>query len=332
MSLTATPNGGEAAIGSTTGPADSGVTTTPFSACLHPAPGLASPPAARPAQASTMAAARAEDITALLTWLGGVARPETAETPTARPEENTDSATVMADDPLPTPTLSMGPLPTPPALLPATITATAVTAGETDASLPMSMPLPRAAQGADAVAAPGVEISSALSADPPSPPLMPVVPTVVTPPVQPASATPLPLSPPPVMLQQPQWPEQLGEHIQWRLADGVQEARIEVHPPALGPIEVQLQLDDGSLKVHLSASHAETRALLQGELPRLREVLQQSGLTLAEAAVGRDPGRSPPPPPPRSARRGETGVSESGEVGDTSSTWLRRRGLIDDYA
>ena len=150
-------------------------------------------------------------------------------------------------------------------------------------------------------------------------------------------ATPPPASPP-LAMDTPDWPQRLGEQIQWRLGEGIQEARIEITPRELGLVDVRLSMDDGGLRVHLSAAHAQTRELLQSELPRLREWLQQGGVQLADAQVGREaPGqRSHAEQGQAQQGRSQGGLnsdeSESSSAATTTQVWRQRRGLLDDYA
>lgn len=155
------------------------------------------------------------------------------------------------------------------------------------------------------------------------------MPAFALPPPAPATAVaPLP-APLPVALDRPGWAEPFAEQIHWRVSEGLSEARIEVSPRDLGAVQVQLSLDDGQLRVHLTAEQAATRELLQTELPRLKQLLQQGGLQLADAQVGQDAsrftGRSPSPS--RSSPQGG-----EAEAPAAVTVWSRRRGLVDDYA
>lgn len=142
----------------------------------------------------------------------------------------------------------------------------------------------------------------------------------------------------PLAMDNADWPQQLGEQIRWRLGEGIQEARIEINPRELGAVDVRLSMDDNGLRVHLSAEQAKTRELLQSELPRLRESLQQSGVQLADAQVGREaPGRE------GARQHGAHGAFKSehsnGQGRDDDDArvvhvggWRTRVGLLDDYA
>lgn len=173
------------------------------------------------------------------------------------------------------------------------------------------------AQPQDAVAAPATTSASA------------AVPVFALSQPAPATAATPPPAPLPIALDRPGWAEPFAEQIHWRVSEGLSEARIEISPRDLGAVQVQLSLDDGQLRVHLTAEQAATRELLQTELPRLKQLLQQGGLQLADAQVGQDAsrfaGRSPSPSR-FSPQGGET------EAPTAVTGWSRRRGLVDDYA
>ncbi|MES2683678.1 MAG: flagellar hook-length control protein FliK [Pseudomonadota bacterium] len=136
-------------------------------------------------------------------------------------------------------------------------------------------------------------------------------------------------------MDQPEWPERLGEVIQWRLGEGLKEARIEIHPRELGAVDIRLSMDERGLSVQLNAAQASTRDLLQQELPRLRESLQQGGVLLADAQVGRE-GAGQQQSPARTSQ-GSFGqrardADEAAEAAPVTTAWRLRRGLLDDYA
>lgn len=191
----------------------------------------------------------------------------------------------------------------------------------------------------EALAAGNPEASTALAATAPTPtaPLTTMVaaaPLAAAAPSAPAAA----LTPVPVAMDRGDWPQQLGEQIQWRLGVGIQEARIEISPRELGAVDVRLSIDDNGLRVHLSAAQAQTRELLLAELPRLREALQQGGLQLSDAQVGREaPGRQSEQQSSHqrvlgSALDGRPDEGESATVTTLAGGWRARRGLLDDYA
>ncbi|MDP3858028.1 MAG: flagellar hook-length control protein FliK [Stagnimonas sp.] len=149
-----------------------------------------------------------------------------------------------------------------------------------------------------------------------------------------AIATPVPTSPPappPLDTRCNDWPEQLGERIRWQLGDGVQEARIELAPAGLGALELRVQVEAGQVQLHIGAAQAATRELLNEALPRLRELLGDSGLSLGQTSVfdqqERTPARSAPGWPGRAS---SAFVEDDGPLAWTPVR--AGRGLFDHYA
>lgn len=81
----------------------------------------------------------------------------------------------------------------------------------------------------------------------------------------------------------PQWASQLNSNIKLMINSQLQEAKIAVDPPELGPINVRISLQQNEVQVHFSAQHAQTRDALEYALPRLRDMLDASGFSLADA-------------------------------------------------
>lgn len=83
----------------------------------------------------------------------------------------------------------------------------------------------------------------------------------------------------------PQFSQELGERLLWLVREGVHEARLQLNPRELGPIEVRIGVSDGAAQLSFSAQHAGTAAAVQQSLPQLRELLAQQGLQLGQADV-----------------------------------------------
>lgn len=78
----------------------------------------------------------------------------------------------------------------------------------------------------------------------------------------------------------------LGQRLAWMVNQGVQDARVRVHPEHLGPIDIRLRLEGDTAQLTLTASHSVTREALEQALPRLREQLGETGVQLTQANVG----------------------------------------------
>jgi len=65
----------------------------------------------------------------------------------------------------------------------------------------------------------------------------------------------------------------------------LKQAEIRLTPAELGPLRVQVSVDDGAAHVTFHAQHAVTREALEQAMPRLREMLAENGLSLGQADV-----------------------------------------------
>lgn len=82
------------------------------------------------------------------------------------------------------------------------------------------------------------------------------------------------------------WGEQIGQRVLLMTANQLKTAEIRLTPAELGPLRVQVSLDDGATNVSFHAQHAVTREAIEQALPRLREMLAENGLSLGQADVG----------------------------------------------
>ncbi len=81
------------------------------------------------------------------------------------------------------------------------------------------------------------------------------------------------------------WEKSIGERLTWMAQNKVSNAKLQLKPVDLGPIEVRVSVLDDVASVSFVAHHATTRDALDNSLPRLREMFNESGLNLAEADV-----------------------------------------------
>ena len=95
------------------------------------------------------------------------------------------------------------------------------------------------------------------------------------------------------------------EQVVWMAAQrqGISQATLRLHPAQLGQVEIQLAVRGKDTHVAISVQGAGMRESVEALLPRLRDQLEQQGMTLAEANVSdsqaRDSGarRRPVPMP-----------------------------------
>lgn len=84
----------------------------------------------------------------------------------------------------------------------------------------------------------------------------------------------------------PQWGQALAQRVLWMVGQEKQTAELRLNPAHLGPVEVKLTLQHDQASVSLLASNAAVREALEQALPRLRDMLGQQDIQLAQVDVG----------------------------------------------
>jgi flagellar hook-length control protein FliK len=83
----------------------------------------------------------------------------------------------------------------------------------------------------------------------------------------------------------PAWDNQVGQKVIWMVGGEDQSATLELNPPDLGPVQVVLNVSNDLASVTFSAQQLEVRQALENALPRLREMMSESGIALGDAFV-----------------------------------------------
>ena len=83
----------------------------------------------------------------------------------------------------------------------------------------------------------------------------------------------------------PAWDQALGQKIVWMAHGGEQSASLTMNPPDLGPMQVVLSVSNNQATVDFMAAQPEVRQALEAALPRLRDMMSESGIQLGQANV-----------------------------------------------
>ena len=83
----------------------------------------------------------------------------------------------------------------------------------------------------------------------------------------------------------PQFSDEVGEQVRVFVNNGLQEARLQLTPADLGRVQITINTEGDNARVVFVAETAAARDLLDQSMPRLREMLQQSGIQLAQGDV-----------------------------------------------
>lgn len=81
------------------------------------------------------------------------------------------------------------------------------------------------------------------------------------------------------------WNDALGDRVLWMAGNKIQNAEIRLNPADLGPLRVQISVDDGTATINFHAHHSLTRDAIEQALPRLRDMLGDQGLSLGNTSV-----------------------------------------------
>jgi len=140
-----------------------------------------------------------------------------------------------------------------------------------------------------------------------------------------------------------QWENQVGQKIVYMVGSEEQTASLTLNPPDLGPLQVVLSVSNDQTSVTFSSNQEEVRHALEDALPRLREMMSESGIALGNASVnagmpdgrqqeqaaqsGRGFGRG-------NGRSNETvgGATDSAARPVTRTVSIGNRGMVDTFA
>lgn len=87
-------------------------------------------------------------------------------------------------------------------------------------------------------------------------------------------------------LDDPRWPQALGQHMVRLGGQGNGTAELDLNPPHLGPLKVVLNIVNDQAQAQFVSPHPAVRAAVEAALPQLRTALAESGIHLGQSSVG----------------------------------------------
>jgi len=81
------------------------------------------------------------------------------------------------------------------------------------------------------------------------------------------------------------WGNAFQDRVLWMTGRGIQNAEIRLNPAELGPIRVQVSIENDAAQLAFSAQNPITREAIEQMMPKLREMLSESGLSLGGSTV-----------------------------------------------
>ena len=137
---------------------------------------------------------------------------------------------------------------------------------------------------------------------------------------------------------QPAWADEFSQKVTWMATQRNQNAELHLNPPHLGPLDVVLKMNGDQASAIFTSPHAAVRDAIEQALPRLREMLADSGIMLGNAMVSDQTARNNQQNSTRTTA-GETanlsvnGVTDDGKVQETIITSRsRHNGMVDTFA
>jgi flagellar hook-length control protein FliK len=136
----------------------------------------------------------------------------------------------------------------------------------------------------------------------------------------------------------PAWDGALAQKVTWMSNQQMQVAQLQLNPPDLGPMEVTLTVGtgpDAETRIEFTSPHLAVREALQSALPQLREMMENSGISLGSATVSAESfqqqsqsGREDNP----SGRSSDNLSQNNPEMAARSITTRSHDGMVDIFA
>ncbi len=143
----------------------------------------------------------------------------------------------------------------------------------------------------------------------------------------------------------PAWQQSFGEKVMWMINQNIHSAEIKLNPPELGRLDIKISMQQqDQTAISFTSQNQQVREMIESALPRLREMLGDSGLNLSDVDVsdksftaknGRDQFASNDQPGEAEVETSELenkDNSESGEVIEQQLYHAHDSGRIDFYA
>lgn len=149
----------------------------------------------------------------------------------------------------------------------------------------------------------------------------------------------LPATPPQLPVGTPAgqngWANEVGNRVLWMVGRAESKAELVLTPPNLGKVEVSINLNGDQTTAQFVAATQSARDALEQAMPRLRELLAQSGISLGHTGVSTSGEQQTPGDQRAHGGNGGDGVTggiPAGEAG-SAAPWVRQtEGLVDTFA
>lgn len=130
-----------------------------------------------------------------------------------------------------------------------------------------------------------------------------------------------------------QWGEALSQRISLMTARNQSEARIQLDPPELGRLNIQIQVNSEQASVSFTSPHALVRDALEANVPRLQDMLSEQGLDLLDVDISDQSQQQADEQGGEEPSLLAGADDETGQVDETASPLMTEASLslVDDY-
>jgi len=109
----------------------------------------------------------------------------------------------------------------------------------------------------------------------------------------------------------PKFTEQMAQRIGIMATEQLQTARIQLDPPELGSLEIKLKVQQDQVSVAFTSGNHVVRDALESQIPRLKEMLEQQGVELADVNVS-----------DQQTQQGTAEENSDGSISDGDEEWV----------
>jgi flagellar hook-length control protein FliK len=134
------------------------------------------------------------------------------------------------------------------------------------------------------------------------------------------------------------WGDEFNQKITWLSSQKEQTAELHLNPPQLGPMDVVLKVSGDQATALFTSPHAAVREAIEQAMPRLREMMAESGIMLGNATVsdqaprGRQDNQESKSSNSRSSIGGVSESTMAGNLNARVSPINRHNGIVDTFA
>jgi flagellar hook-length control protein FliK len=113
----------------------------------------------------------------------------------------------------------------------------------------------------------------------------------------------------PLTLTEPGAAQQLKDRVMVQIQQKLQTAEVQLYPEELGSIQIKMNLQQDQLSVQFVVQQQAAKEALEQQMPKLRDLLEEQGITLTEGQV--EQRQSGAQQEQRQARSGQAGSDEA---------------------